>query len=82
MSSLSTDESSFRHAVAITPHNSTNFEFGLCSAIWVGGAGNVVAVLQDDTVVTFGAAVGSVIPIRAKRVNSTNTTATLLVALH
>jgi hypothetical protein len=71
------------YAVAITPHDSTNFTNGTCRGIYVGVAGNVVAVDQNGNAVTFvGCLAGSVIPFQAKRVNSTNTTATSLVALY
>ncbi len=69
--------------VSITPHDSTNFTGGPCRAIYVGGAGNLVAVGLDDVAVTFTAVTaGSILPISAKRVNSTSTTATALVALY
>ena len=68
-------------AFAITPHDSTDFE-QVTRGIYVGGAGNIVAVMSDGTAVTFtGALVGTILPIRARRVNSTNTTATNLVGL-
>jgi hypothetical protein len=67
-------------AVAITPSDSTNF--AVCRAIYVGGAGNIVAVVNGVAVTFSNALAGSVIPIRATRVNSTNTTATGLVALY
>lgn len=71
------------YGVAITPHNSTNFTDGLCDAIYVGGAGAVVVVWSDDSTSTFAAVpVGTVLYVRAKRVNSTSTTATNLVALY
>jgi len=41
-----------------------------------------VAVLQDDSTVNFTCVAGQVLPIRAKRVNSTTTSATLMVALY
>jgi len=53
----------------------------LPDAIYVGGAGVVAAVFQDNSVVEFTAAAGEILPIRIKRVNSTNTTATLMDAL-
>lgn len=69
-------------AFAITPSDTANFAVP-ARAIWVGGAGNVAAVLPNGTAVTFvGAAAGSIIPVSCIRVNSTNTTATSLVALH
>ena len=69
-------------AFAITPSDSTDFA-QVTRGVYVGGAGDVAAVMSDGTVVTFvGALAGSVLPIRAKRVNSTNTTATSLVGLY
>jgi hypothetical protein len=53
----------------------------LPDAIYVGGAGVVAAVFQDNTVVNFTAVAGEMLPIRIKRVNSTGTTATVMVAL-
>lgn len=69
------------HYAAITPSDSTNFD--QCRSIYVGVAGDVVAVRPDNTAVTFKNAVaGSTLPIEAIRVNSTSTTATDLVALY
>ncbi len=59
-----------------------NFAQGPCTAIYVGGAGDVVAVKMDDTTVTFTAVAGGIIPIIAKRVNSGSTSATAMVALY
>lgn len=67
---------------AITPSDSVNFTNGICTSIWVGGAGIVQAVDWNGNVVAFTAVAGSVIPIYAIRVNSTSTTASLLVALY
>lgn len=53
-----------------------------CDAIWVGGAGIVAAVQSDGTVRNFTCVAGSLLPICAIRVNNTNTTATLTVALY
>jgi hypothetical protein len=41
----------------------------------------VAAVVQDDSVVNITAIAGQVLPIKIKRVNSTNTTATVMTAL-
>lgn len=52
-------------------------------AVWVGGAGNAAIVTPDGVAVTYeGIAAGTLIPVQAKRVNSTNTTATLMVAIY
>lgn len=66
---------------AITPSNTVDFTF-FCRSIRVGVAGDVVAVKLDGTAVTFkGCYAGEVLPIIAKRVNATGTTATDLVGL-
>ena len=67
---------------AVTPSDSVDFDT-ICRAIYVGGAGNVVAVRHDGTAVTFTAVpAGTVLPIAVRRINSTSTTATAIVALH
>jgi len=67
---------------AVTPSDSTDFD-SICRAIYVGGAGNLVAVRHDGTAVTFtGVPAGTVLPIAVRRINSTSTTATAIVALH
>lgn len=55
----------------------------LTDAIYVGGTGTIIGVQQDGTTVGIaGAVVGSILPLRLKRVNSGSTTATNLVALY
>jgi hypothetical protein len=82
---------SYGRAVAITKsdtvdfdgNNSTNGQIAIpCDAIYVGGAGIVVAVFQDGSTCNFTAVAGEILPIRAIRVNSTTTTATLMAALY
>lgn len=76
------DLSSSYSYFAVTPSDTTNFTQGVTRGVYVGGAGNVVCVKEDGTTVTFtGALAGVVYPIRCKRINSTSTTATSLVAL-
>lgn len=67
---------------AITPSDTVDFsgDDTKLTAIVVGGAGNLVAVMPQGTV-TFAVSAGQVLPIRCKRVNNTNTTATGLVGL-
>ena len=69
-----------RHA-AVTPSDTVNFT-ELPKAVFVGVAGNVVAIDDTDTAVTYAMAAGSFLPIRPKRINSTSTTATGLVAIY
>lgn len=54
----------------------------LASALFVGGAGIVAMVFQDGTVVNFTCTAGQRLDIKHRRINSTNTTATLMVALY
>ena len=69
--------------VAVTPHDSTNFTAGPCRSLYVGGAGNVVIVGLDNAAVTFtGVTAGTILPLCARRVNSTSTTATSIVAIY
>lgn len=66
----------------VTPSDSVNFTKGVSRGLYIGGAGNLVAVAADDTTATFTAVpAGTVLPIKVKRVNSTSTTATAIVAL-
>lgn len=75
----------FNRAVPITPSDTVNIVdpagAPLPDAIYVGGAGVVAAVFQDGTVVNFTVVAGEILPVRIKRVNTTGTTATLLVGL-
>lgn len=66
---------------AITPSDATNFARET-RGIYVGTTGNVVVVFPDTTTVTFSSVpAGAILPVRAIRVNSTNTTASNLVGL-
>ena len=72
----------YSRAVAITPSDATNFTEGACHAIYVGGAGAIVAIVSGVAVTFSGALAGTIIEIRATRVNATGTVATGLVALY
>jgi len=69
-------------AAAVTPNDSTDLSF-VTRSLYVGGAGNVsVDLAESGTAVVFvGVPAGTFLPIRAKRVRSTGTTATNIVAL-
>jgi len=61
---------------AITPHDSNNLP--ALSVVVALTTGNVALVDRDGTVLTYtGVAAGYVFPVLAKRVNATNTTATV-----
>lgn len=72
--------------VAVTPHDSTDVspaQAGGFRGLYVGVGGNVAVVPVGGTAsVTFtGVVAGTIIPVMGRRVNSTNTTATNIVAL-
>lgn len=70
-----------RNAETVTPSNSVDLTQP-SRALWVGGAGNIaVEMLDGGTQVFEGVVAGSLIPIQVTRVNLTNTSATLIVAV-
>ena len=75
-------ESPAERAFAITGNDSTDLTI-FPRAIYVGGAGNVkVITLGGDTVTFSGVLAGTVLPVRVKRVFSTDTTATNLIGIY
>lgn len=68
-------------AAAVTKNDSTDLTV-TARALYIGGAGDVAVITAGGSTVTFvGLAAGSVLPVRVKRVKSTGTTATSIVAL-
>lgn len=66
---------------AVTPSDTTEVS---CRAIYVGGAGDVAIRQKGATAVTFkDPPVGTILPVNLElgQIMSTNTTATLLLAL-
>lgn len=83
----------YNRAVAITKSDTVNYDGSTYSAtaatkalpaeaIYVGGAGIVVAVFEDGSTAQFTVVAGEILPIKTIRVNSTTTSATLMVALY
>ena len=70
------------NCVAITAHDSTNFSEGVCRSIYVGTSGDISLLTKAGQSVTFSNVPVGVLPVRAKRVNSTNTTASNMIALY
>jgi hypothetical protein len=68
---------------AITKSDATDLD-NPTRAVYVGGAGDVAAVMPDggSAVVFKAVPAGTVLPIQVRRINSTATTATDLVALY
>lgn len=77
----------YNKSTDITKSNTVNLPLWvqnqwLTDAIYVGGAGTVTVVFADDTTQQFTAAAASFLNVPAKRVNSTGTAATAMVALY
>lgn len=70
-----------RKGVAITPSDTVNLS-GAPVAIYVGVSGDIVFVGEDDAAVTLKAVPVGLIWIAPKRINTTSTTATNMVALY
>ena len=83
----------YNRSVVITKSDTVNFDGSTYSAsastkaipadaIFVGGAGVVVAIFADGSLAPFTVLAGTVLPLKCIRVNSTSTTATLMNALY
>jgi hypothetical protein len=80
MSRISTQATYYRTgAQAITTSDATNLATPAVG-LFVGGAGNISAVMESGDVVTFtGVLAGSFLPFVFSRINATGTTATNMV---
>ena len=69
---------------AVTTSDTVDLTLGVCRALWIGAAGNVAVLAEDDlaAVTLLGATAGQIIPIRARRVFATGTTAASIVAIY
>ena len=65
---------------AVTPHDSDNLTQD--SVIYIGGDGNIKILTSAKTTLTFvGLSAGDILPVSCRRVYSTDTTCTNIVAL-
>jgi hypothetical protein len=67
---------------AVTPHDTNELEF-VAKALYVGTGGDLTVIAQEDTEAETlpNVAAGSIVPVRAKIVLATGTTASGIVAL-
>ena len=70
----------YSYAEALTPSDTVDAAH-VIEAFVPGTTGNVAAVLLDGTAVTIAVTVGTVYPLRCRRINATNTTSTGTVGL-
>lgn len=72
-----------QNAVAVTPSDSADLPDGPCRALYVGTTGNISLIPSGGgSAVTFTAVAVGVLPVAAKRVRSTSTTASNILALY
>lgn len=70
-------------AAAVTPNNDNDLPNGICRALYIGGGGTVVLDTANSTSLTFaGLQAGTILPLNVRRVRSTSTTATSIIALY
>jgi hypothetical protein len=83
----------YNKSVVITKSDTVNFDGSTyaanastkalpADAIFVGGAGVVVAVFENGTTAPFTVLAGTLLPLKCIRVNSTSTTASLMNAMY
>jgi hypothetical protein len=78
---MRTVNESYTSAASVTPHDTNNIR--TTRAIYVGVSGDVKVDMVDGSTVTFtGLTANAFHPISARRVYSTGTTATGIIALY
>jgi hypothetical protein len=74
-------ESPAAHGFAVTPSDGADLA-DVTRALYVGGSGNLALTLLSGATLTFtGVAGGTLLPLRARAVKATGTTATSIVGL-
>jgi len=73
---------SARKAEAVTPSDTVDLSGGTARALYVGGAGDVVVVMDGQDITWAGMPAGGYIQAFVTRVKSTGTTATNILALY
>jgi hypothetical protein len=69
-------------AVPVVPNDGVDLVDGVCSSLYIGVAGTLRVTTRNNVVRDFAAVAAGVLPIRAKRVHATSTTATGIIALY
>lgn len=80
-SAVETEISPARSAAAVTPNDSADLA-NSAKALWVGVEGDVVVDTTGGQTSVIFKNVKGILPVSVKRVRSTNTTATDIVALY
>jgi len=83
MSRYATATHSARAHAEVTPSDAEDLEKAPCRALYIGVGGDVEVHDSEGNAATYvGVLTGSILPVQAKRVLSTGTTATNIVALY
>lgn len=71
------------HGAVVTPNDGVDLPGGPTRAVYVGGTGHMAVDFEggETNVLLSAIPVGTIMPLRVKRIRSTGTTATLIVAL-
>ena len=76
----------YRYAEEVTPTDTANIDTPPAKALYIGGSGDIALTLsgmeETESVVFSGLNAGEILEVRAKKVWSTDTTATDIVALY
>lgn len=68
-------------AFAVTPDDNTDLQ-STTRGLYVGGFGDVAVVMRDSTTVVFAnVSEGTILPVSARRVRATGTTAASIIGL-
>ena len=68
---------------AVTPADGTDLPGGICRALFVGTAGDLVLIAsEDEDAVLVPSVPAGILPVSTKRVLATGTTASGIVALY
>lgn len=71
----------FTGGAAVTPNDGADLA-RIAKSLYVGGTGAIKVTTQDGTDLTFAAVAVGFFPVRVKRVWSTGTTATSIIAVY
>lgn len=82
MAEASQQLDSANNAAAANLHDTNLLTNGVCKALYVGVTGDVKVTMANGTDVTFKNVPVGILPIRAKRVFSTGTDASEILALY
>jgi hypothetical protein len=80
---VSTSDAPAQGVADVTPHDADVLTVAPCRSLWVGTGGDLSVLMADGTTAILqNVPSGTVVPVAVRRVNSTNTTATDIVALY